>query len=146
MYPTPNTLLLQQFENSFNKHIEQIEKGRNSVHPFLSTEKLVEQQSKVLEASNEQTQKPGLMKSKLQEFGTKQISEIDRFEIKPLGIPLSEIPNFLTVIYDLLDESIAKSNNPPNEVFLKTENDYDRQYLAITFENKIHGLACIGYD
>jgi hypothetical protein len=53
----------------------------------------------------------------LQEFGTKQISEIDRFEIKPLGIPLSEIPNFLSEIYGLLDESVAKSNNPPSEVF-----------------------------
>ena len=41
---------------------------------------------------------------------------------------------------------MAKSNNSPTEVFQKTEDDYDRHYVAITFEDKIHGLACIGYD
>jgi hypothetical protein len=49
-------------------------------------------------------------------------------------------------MYNLLDESVAKSNNPPAEVFQKTENDYERHYLAITYEDKIHGLACLGYD
>ena len=61
-------------------------------------------------------------------------------------MPLNDILTFLEAVYSLLDESVAKSNNSPVEVFQKTENDYDRHYLSITYEDKIYGLACLGYD
>lgn len=80
------------------------------------------------------------------EFGQKKISEISRFDIKPLGIPLNQLKNFLDQIYLLLDEAIAKSSNPSAEVFSKTENDYDRHYLAIEYEDEIYGIACLSYD
>lgn len=72
--------------------------------------------------------------------------EISQFQVRPLGIPLAEITNFIEAMYGLLDESLVKSNNTPQEVFEKTEHDYERHYLAITFEDKIYGLACLGYD
>jgi hypothetical protein len=49
-------------------------------------------------------------------------------------------------LYTLLDEGVAKSNNSALEVFSKTENGYDRNYLAVTFEDKIYGLVCLNYD
>lgn len=72
--------------------------------------------------------------------------EISEFKVEPLGVSISKIQTYLEKVYELLEESIAKSNNPPTEVFLKTENDYDRHYLKITHEEALYGIACIGYD
>ena len=143
MYPAQDTHAVIEFEESLKRYIESLQSGQNQALHFLATERPVQEQNKVV---CERFDEAGPKRAKIAEFGTKQNSEISQFVIKPLGIPLSEIPNFLSEIYALLDEPIAKSNNPPTQVFQKTENDYDRHYVAITFEEKIHGIACIGYD
>lgn len=143
MYPAQDTHAVIEFEESLRRYIELLQSGQTKALHFLATEKAVQEQTKVI---CERFDEAGPKRAKIAEFGTKQKSEISQFVIEPLGIPLSEIPNFLSEVYALLDEPIAKSNNLPTQVFQKTENDYDRHYLAITFEKKIYGIACIGYD
>ena len=45
-----------------------------------------------------------------------------------------------------MDETILKSNNPPEEVFEKTEEGYDRHYLMLVANEKVYGIAVLHYD
>jgi hypothetical protein len=53
---------------------------------------------------------------------------------------------FIDKVYSALDDTIAKSNNTPKEVFEKTEEGYDRHYLMLVANEKVYGIAILNYD
>lgn len=72
--------------------------------------------------------------------------EIAEFQIKPFSIKNERILSFIEHIYQNVDETIAKSNNTPQEVFDRTEEGYDRHYLMLVFKEKVYGIATLNYD
>lgn len=72
--------------------------------------------------------------------------EIAEFQIKPFSIKNERILSFIEHIYKNVDETIAKSNNTPQEVFDRTEEGYDRHYLMLVFNEKVYGIATLNYD
>ena len=58
----------------------------------------------------------------------------------------SGLKKYIEDFYELLDPNILKSNHDPDKVFELTENGYERHYLSIVANGKVHGLACVNYD
>ena len=74
------------------------------------------------------------------------IAEISEFVIKPFTVKYDRLLNFMSHVYSALDDTIAKSNNTPQEVFDKTEEGYDRHYLMLVANEKVYGIAIVNYD
>ncbi len=74
------------------------------------------------------------------------MTEISEFVIKPFSVKYNKLLTFISHVYGALDETIAKSNNAPQEVFDKTEEGYDRHYLMLVAKEKVYGIAIVNYD
>lgn len=137
-YGLPESSVLPDFESSLAEFIKKLENGTDEGQKhFYKPNK----EKKI--ANKLQQIDQNVFPTVAEKTDAKEISE---FQIRNFTIKYSQILSFITHVYNQLDDTIAKSNNNPQEVFDKTEQGYDRHYLMLVANEKVYGIAIINYD